>query len=195
VGRPREFDAELGLRQALEQFWRKGYEGASLADLTAAMGITRPTLYSNFGNKEALFLKALDLYQTHVMARFRAALAEPTARAVVERLLIQSADGLADPATPPGCLGTLGALACSQDAEPIKQLLIASRAASEAELRLRLDTAVAAGDLPADADTAALARYVMAINQGMSVQAASGASREDLRAIVPTALAGWPTRA
>src|SRR5438093_7941762 len=111
-GRPRAFDCDQALDRALQLFWQKGYEGTSLSDLTEAMGINRPSLYAAFGNKEALFRKALDRYAHGPASYVREALNEPTARAVVERLLRATADALRDPRTPPGCLAVQGALAC-----------------------------------------------------------------------------------
>src|SRR5438046_5943942 len=112
VGRPRAFDADEALDQALTVFWRKGYEGASLPDLTRAMGINRPSLYAAFGNKEALFRKVLDRYAEGSAACVREALAEPTARSVVEQLLTSAAELFTDPRNPRGCLAVQGALAC-----------------------------------------------------------------------------------
>ena len=107
-GRPRAFDTEKALDLALRVFWRKGYEGTSLLDLTEAMGINRPSLYAAFGNKEALFRKALDRYIAGPAAHTREALEESTARAVAERLLRGTADVLSDPRNPPGCLAVQG---------------------------------------------------------------------------------------
>ena len=86
-GRPREFCTDRALASALRVFWSKGYEGASMADLTEAMGITKPSLYAAFGNKEALFHKALDLYESEKLDYMRIALEQPSARAVAEDLL------------------------------------------------------------------------------------------------------------
>lgn len=191
-GRPREFDAEKALDRALKVFWRKGYEGASLADLTRAMGINRPSLYAAFGNKEGLFRKALARYGEGPASYVREALTEPTARAVAERLLTEAAEMLTDPRNPRGCLVVQGALACGQEADPIRRALIASRAAGEAALRERFERAVADGDLPADVDSADLARYLMAVMHGMSVQATSGAGCEELQRVAQMALRAWP---
>ena len=191
-GRPREFDADEALDRALEVFWRKGYEGASLAELTEAMGINRPSLYAAFGNKEALFRRALDRYAEGPAAYTREALNAPTAREVAERLLHGAADALTDPCHPPGCLGVMGALTCGEAADSIREELCARRAAFEKELTRRLERAKADGDLPADTNCADLARLVMTIMQGMSVQAASGASRQDLRKVAEMALKAWP---
>ncbi|MCI0464781.1 MAG: TetR/AcrR family transcriptional regulator [Gemmataceae bacterium] len=192
MGRPRAFDVDKALDRALKVFWRKGYEGASLPDLTKAMGINRPSLYAAFGNKEALFRKALERYVEGPAAYVREAIREPTARAVVERLLRGAADLLTDPRNPRGCLMVQGALACGEAANAIRRELISRRMAGEAAFRERFERAKAEGDLPADCDPADLARYVATVLQGMAVQAAGGASREQLRGVVEMALRAWP---
>jgi len=191
-GRPREFNLEEALDRALQVFWRKGYEGTSLPDLTAAMGINRPSLYAAFGNKEELFRKALDRYIAGPGAYVREALNEPTARAVAERLLCGAAELLTDPRHPRGCLAVQGALACGQAADSIRRELIARRAAGECALRERFGRAVSEGDLPADVDCADLARFVVTVLHGMSVEAAGGASRKELRRVAEIALRAWP---
>lgn len=192
MGRPREFDVDKALDLALQVFWRKGYEGASMADLTETMGITRPSLYSAFGNKEELFRKALDRYVDGPGGYFQVALAKPTARAVVEHLLYESAAAVTDPNHPPGCLAVQGALSCGDAAESIKQELMSRRAKGEQDLRQRFERAIAEGDLPEGSDAADLAAYLSAILQGMAVQAAGGATREQLRRIAEMALRTWP---
>ncbi len=191
MGRPREFDVEDALDAALDVFWRKGFEGASLTDLTEAMGITRPSLYAAYGNKEELFRKALDHYESTCIGFAFRALQQPTAREVVEHLLHGYAE-MQNGARPPGCLGTNAALVCSDTAEPIRQELIGRRHRAEQRLQARLQRAVDERDLPDDADPAELARYVMAVIQGMAVQAASGADRTVLHGVVNTALRAWP---
>jgi AcrR family transcriptional regulator len=191
LGRPREFDTDTALDLALHVFWRKGYEGASMADLTEAMGITKPSLYAAFGNKEDLFRKALDRYVDGPGGYFRTGLEKATAREAVEHILYESVEAVTDPRNP-GCLAVQGALCCGDAAETIKQELMARRSKSEGDLRLRFTRALAEGDLPADADAGDLARYVSAILQGMAVQAAGGAPREQLRKLADMAMRSWP---
>ncbi len=192
IGRPRGFDTQAALDRALEVFWRRGYEGASLAELTQAMGINRPSLYAAFGDKEALFRRALDRYAEGPAAFARAALEEPTARAVVERLLLSAPEALTDSRFPAGCLAVQGALACSDAASGIRDELTLRRQANEAALRERLERAQAEGDLPGDADPELLARFIATVFQGMAVQAAGGARREDLTDVAHMALRAWP---
>ena len=176
----------------LQVFWRKGYEGASLADLTKAVGVNRPSLYAAFGDKEALFRKALDRYLDGPAAYTQEALKEPTARAVVERLLRGATDLNTAPRNPEGCLMVQGALACSEAADSIRQELTACRAAGEAAIRRRLQRAKSDGDLPADVNPADLARYIATVLYGIAVQTAGGASRDELRRVVEMALRSFP---
>ena len=192
VGRPRAFDVDEALDQALKVFWRRGYEGASLPDLTRAMGINRPSLYAAFGNKEALFRKALDRYNDGPAAYVREALEEPTARAVVEALLRGAVEQLSSPRHPQGCLMVQGALSCGTTADPIRRELAARRAAVEAAIRRRFKRAISDGDLPADTAAGDLARYVSTVMYGMAVRAAGGASRKELLRVEKMALRAWP---
>jgi len=192
MGRPRSFDVNRGLDRALRVFWRKGYEGTSLSDLTKAVGVNRPSLYAAFGDKKALFRKALDRYLTGPAGYTQEALKEPTARAVVERLLQGAADLNTEPRNPGGCLMVQGALVCGEEGDSIRQELIACRAAGEAALRRRFQRAKSEGDLSADTDPADLARYLATIIYGMAVQAASGASRDTLQHVVEMTLRTLP---
>ena len=192
MARRREFDTEIALDRALQLFWRQGYEGTSIADLTEAMGITRPSLYAAFGNKEALFRRVLDRYAAGPTAYARTALTEPSARAAVERLLNEAADLHAGDRNPRGCLLVHGALACAASDDFARHETALWRNAAEAALRERLGQAAAEGDLPPGADPAALAAVVNTVIYGMSVQASGGATREALRRIIDVALRAWP---
>jgi AcrR family transcriptional regulator len=193
-GRPREFCLDAALAAALRVFWRHGYEGASMAELTAEMGITKPSLYAAFGNKEQLFHKALDLYEREKLAYMRTAMDAPTARGVAERLLHGALEMQMSPADPKGCLGVISTSACGVEAESIKADVVARRASSEAALIARFEQAKADGDLPDGLEPEALVRYLFALMQGLSVQAGSGATCPQLRQLVETSLAVWPTR-
>lgn len=194
LGRPRTFDVNEALDRALQVFWRKGYEGSSVADLTEAMGISPPSLYAAFGNKEELFRKVLDRYLEGRTTFWREALEAPTARETIERLLRGMADFLTDKCNPRGCLLVQGALTCGEEADTVRRELTSRRAADELAIRERLRRAKAEGDLPADASPADLARYIAMVLEGMAVQAAGGASRKDLHRVVDLALRAWPSR-
>jgi AcrR family transcriptional regulator len=191
-GRPREFDLDQALDRALEVFWRRGYEGTSLPDLTEAMAINRPSLYAAFGNKEALFRRALDRYVEGPAAPLGEALEEPTARAAVERFLLASIDLVTDAKNPGGCLTVQGALACGEASDSIRRELASRRRNLQEMLRRRFERAIAEGDLAADSDPADLARFVATVGQGMAVQGAGGATREELRRVVEMAMRAWP---
>jgi AcrR family transcriptional regulator len=190
LGRPRAFDAEKALDCAMQVFWRKGYLGTSLSDLTNAMGINRPSLYAAFGNKKSLFRKALNRYFKGPSAYLNDALQEPTARAVAERLFQSVIDLLTDPQTPTTCLWVHSALSCGDD--PIRKEFAVQRAGAIAGLRKRFKRAIAEGDLPADTDADALAHFVLAVNFGLTVQASTGAIRKELLRIAEFALKAWP---
>ncbi|TWI66604.1 TetR family transcriptional regulator [Pseudoduganella lurida] len=192
MGRRREYDEEKVLDAALCVFWRKGYEGASYADLTQAAGVERPALYAAFGNKEALFRRVLDRYAERFMTHYPEALALPTSREVAAHLLRSSVELNTRFPDQAGCLGINGAVAGSDESEPVRQALVEFRAGGEARLRERFEAAQAEGDLPASASPAALAAFIMAVMHGMAVQAKGGFSREMLQAVADQALATWP---
>ena len=193
-GRPREFDVEVALAEALRVFWSKGYEGASLTELTEAMGITRPSLYAAFGNKEDLFRKALDLYERDKLAYVSAALEAPSARGVAERLLNGAYDMQTTGSDPKGCLGVIASVACGTEAESVKAEALRRRASSDAALLARMERAKAEGDLPESISPEAIVRYLSAVVQGLCIQGGSGAPAEQLDQIVRTTLELWPGR-
>jgi len=193
-GRPREFCIDQALSAALRVFWTRGYEGASMTELTEAMGITKPSLYAAFGNKESLFKKALDLYEHEKLSYMSTALDAPTLRGVAEKLLLGTLEMQSSNCDPKGCLGVISSIACSAEAESIRNDVIARQASSHAALIARFEKAKVDGDLAEDADPEALARYLKAILQGLMVQAGSGATCEELRSLVDTTLQVWPSR-
>jgi AcrR family transcriptional regulator len=193
AGRPRTFDTDAALESAMQVFWRKGYEGASLADLTAAMGINPPSLYAAFGSKEALFRKAMDRYERGPGGYTPIALQAATAREVAEQLLAGAVALHGTVNNPKGCLGVQGALACGEAGDPIRLDQSARRIFAEKLVRERLQRAKAEGDLPDDSSPADLARYLRAVICGMAVQSTDGATRQELQKTAEMAMRAWPT--
>jgi AcrR family transcriptional regulator len=193
-GRPREFCLDEALAAALRVFWSKGYEGASMTELTEAMGITKPSLYAAFGNKEALFRKTLDLYEREKMAYVGQALAKPTARAVAEHMLRGSVENQTSNCEPRGCLGVISSVACGAEAESIRADVHERSKVAKAALIERMERAKVEGDLPDHVDVEALTGFLYALMQGMAVQAGAGASRAELDRLVDTSMLMWPSR-
>ena len=192
VGRPRGFDADEALEKAMRVFWQHGYEGASLPDLTEAMGISRTSMYAAFGNKEGLFRKALARYAEGPASYGAEAVAEPTARGVATVFLHGAVRSATLPGYPAGCLSLRASLIGGEDGQVVRELLTAWRDETSAVLTDRFRRAVDEGDLPAGTDPALLARYLMTIGNGVAVQAAGGAGRADLQLIADAVLRSWP---
>jgi AcrR family transcriptional regulator len=191
-GRPRNFNRDEALRRAMLLFWEKGYDGASLSELTGVMGINSPSLYAAFGSKEGLFRAAVDLYgRTEGTGIWSAVDEAPTAREAIGGFLRASADAFSQPGDPRGCLVVLSALNANSNNAEICRELRKRRAANATDLRARLERAVEAGELPATTDCDAIATFYLTVQQGMSIQARDGASRKRLRTIADRAMAAW----
>lgn len=190
-GRPRNFDVDTALASAMKVFWEKGYEGASLPELTEAMGINRPSLYAAFGNKEELFRKVVERYLSEPAGYVAEALKEPTARQVTERLLHGAVEMGTNPRNPRGCLMVHGALACGSSGDAVKKELAARRSAGETAIRKRFERAKAEGDLSPEVNPADLARFVTVQLFGLAVQAAGGAKAAELKRVVAMVMRGW----
>ena len=192
-GRPLSFDREAALENAMKVFWERGYEAASISDLTAAMGITPPSLYTAFGDKERLFLEAIERYAHGPGSAGPRALAEePTARGAICRWLTEAAEELTRPCHPRGCMVVMATTNCSVAAESVQLALAKRRAAGEASLRRRIQGGIDNGELPPDTEALGLANFYATIYQGMSMQAKDGTSRASLLATVETAMRSWP---
>jgi AcrR family transcriptional regulator len=191
-GRPRGFDRAAALRRAMEVFWEHGYEGTSIGDLTAAMGVRPPSLYAAFGNKEALFREAVALYEDiEGEPPLRELREAPTACAGVEAMLRSHVLAYTEPGKPAGCMIVLAATTYTPSTQGIRDFLAEQRRASTAEVRARLARGRSDGDLSPDTDVDALAAYVSSVQFGMSLQARDGASRESLSSVVDLAMAAW----
>lgn len=193
MGRTREFDVDLAVDSALHLFWRKGYEGTSLTDLTNALGINRPSLYAAFGSKEDLFLRAVERYTSHYGGELVAAFEGPTALDVVTRIIRFYADATGREDREPGCLIVQGAIVGSDDGARVRAVLADRRRLLEDMLAKRLERAKREGDLPKDARPADLARFVWTVCFGIAIQGADGATRDQLRRVGTLALEAWPT--
>lgn len=193
MARLREFDIDTATERALRLFWEKGYEGATLGELTEAMGIGRPSLYAAFGNKEGLFLRALERYASEHGQGVTRALDAETAREVVTRIWRFYADAAGQPDRPRGCLLVQGALACGDEGRAARVALTEKRHFGEAALIARLQRARREGDLPSDVKPVDLAHYVWTVCYGLAVRAAGGAGRDEQRRVVQLALRAWPT--
>ncbi|HSV53190.1 MAG TPA: TetR/AcrR family transcriptional regulator [Burkholderiaceae bacterium] len=194
-GRPRNFDAEDALDQAVEVFWRHGYQGASLSELTQAMGLNKPSLYGAFGDKEALYLKALQRYREQRLAGHAAQLAtEPDARRAVEGFLQGMTDLFTDEALPGGCFIVNGSADTGSANTPaaVTEALHQGLLANEECLRERLLLARDEGQLPKNTNVAALAAMYLSLIAGIAVLAKSGASRRKLQGLLVCASGLWP---
>jgi AcrR family transcriptional regulator len=194
-GRPRTFDPDIALRQALDLFWERGYEGTSLNDLAQAMGIASGSIYACFGSKEDLFRKVMALYGATSGEPPRRALREhPTARAAIHAMLRATADQVTGPDTPHYCMLILAAPTGAVENHPVREFLADRRRDMQATIKARLTQARTDGDLttpPAALD--AIARYYTTVVQGLSIQARDGATRADLETIITCAMAAWTT--
>nr|WP_255644937.1 TetR/AcrR family transcriptional regulator [Actinoplanes polyasparticus] len=192
IGRPRGFDTDEALERAMRVFWQRGYEGASLTDLTTAMGITKTSMYAAFGNKEELFRKALQRYSDGPARYIESALAEPTARAATEAILRGAVRTSTSPGDFAGCLTVQGALPSSDGCRSAHDVLVEWRNQAGARLEQRFRRAVRDGDLPRGTKPKRLARFVMTVAFGISVQAANGVGRDTLDEIVDHTMLTWP---
>ncbi len=192
-GRPLSFDRDAALEKAMLVFWERGYEGASISDLTAAMGITPPSLYTAFGDKETLYLEAMERYLLGP-GNFaaRALSQETTARESVRRLLRDAAAELTRECHPQGCMMALTAASCSVATEHIQAAMARRRSEALDLLRERIQRGIDDGELPPGTDAAALANYYATVYQGMSMQAKDGAGRDSLLASAEMAMRAWP---
>jgi AcrR family transcriptional regulator len=192
-GRPRVLDRDVGLEVAARLFWEHGYEGTSIADLTHAMGVTPPSLYATFGSKEDLYRQALDHnIERETKRRSEALQGDMSAYDAIAFYLRDVAEGFSDPKKPRGCMISTAVLQHAEDTETVARAVAGLREASIQAVKARFDRALSEGELPADVDTDALARFYAAVVQGMSVQACDGACAATLFRLVDIALSAWP---
>ncbi len=194
-GRPRTFDPEVALRQALDLFWERGYEGTSLQDLAQAMGIASASIYACFGSKDDLFRKVMALYGATSGEPPRRALREQsTARAAIHAMLQATADQITGPDTPHYCMLILAAPTGAVENHAVREFLAGRRRDMLGTIEDRLARGVTDGDLTAPPGSlGAIARYYTTVVQGLSIQARDGADRAELEAVITCAMAAWDT--
>lgn len=188
MGRPRGFDENAALEAAMRVFWEKSYEGATLSDLISAMGINKSSMYAAFGDKAALFRRAMERYREGPMRYMRDALEKPVMRDAVTDLLHGTVLFLSQPGHPRGCLSVHAALACGVDSQPIQQAMVEWRKAGQEALRKRFVKARRAGELPREISSADLARFIATVMAGLAVQAVNGATHDEMKRIADLAL-------
>nr|WP_312857923.1 TetR/AcrR family transcriptional regulator [Mesorhizobium zhangyense] len=188
-GRPRAFDRQHALETAARTFWRLGYEGASIADLTMALGITPQSLYAAFTSKADLYREALAWYRSDPGANTARTLAEEKDVIVaLSRVLTDSAAAFSGDETPPGCMISTAILTCAEENQPIADHVAALRSGALKMFEQRIRGGIKEGQLAADTNIEGLARFIGAIVQGMSVQARDGAKTDELSAIADQAV-------
>ncbi|WP_119461029.1 TetR/AcrR family transcriptional regulator [Rhodospirillaceae bacterium SYSU D60014] len=194
VGRPREFDRDEALERARDAFWLRGYEGTSMADLVAVLGLTPPRIYAAFGSKEDLFREAVSLYRARE-GRFavRALEEEPTARCAIERMLRDGVKAFLLPGKPRGCMVVSAATNCSKSNDAVMDWLTEHRRTRIDAVVDRLRKAVDDGELRADADVQALGDYFATVLNGMAILARDGVPKDRLLALIPPALRALDT--
>jgi AcrR family transcriptional regulator len=191
-GRPRTFDREQALHSAMDVFFARGYDGATLEELLEAMGgIAPPSFYSAFGSKDRLFREAVDLYYTTMSGVMRAALDAPTAREGIAGLLHEAATRFCQADGPRGCLVILGALNATRGNKEAHDYLHGLRQEGPAIIKARIARGVSNGDVPAGAPVADMASFYATVVQGLALRARDGASRQALLTVADAAMAAW----
>jgi AcrR family transcriptional regulator len=188
TGRPISFDKEAALESAMLLFWEHGFEGTSMADLTRAMGLNPSSIYAAFGDKHALFSLAVKRYM-QIRAQYATkALEEPTLEKVIRALFNNTVAFLTTPGHPPTCMTLAGAMGCSVDAAPARDLLTQIRKQNQVAIRERLLKARKSGELSKDVNVDDYTRYLSSILAGLSVQAANGSTKAELKRTAQMAL-------
>jgi len=177
----------------MELFWRQGYESTSISDLTSAIGITAPSLYAAFGDKERLYLEAVERYKSDLGNSGRILDGEATARDAIERLLEASAVELTNTRDhPPGCMVVASAINGSPQSAHLQAALRGCRLEAEARITAKIKRGVRDGELPPRTNAAVLGKFYMTVMQGMTIQARDGATQKELLAVARAAMLQWP---
>jgi len=185
------FDRNEALETALDLFWRHGYDGVSVADLTTAIRIAAPSLYHAFGSKADLYREVLRRYGSNGMGPDDIAAAVSSYDAA-RQMLERGVAAVTTPGKPLGCMVSSGLLMTSIENAGLAAELREIRASSREALQRRIARDVEEGVLPTAPDVAGLARFFTTVLQGLSVQALDGATAAELLAVASSALRAWP---
>ncbi len=188
MGRPRGFDEDGALDAAMRLFWERGYEGTSMADLTKAMDLNPSSIYAAFGDKKSLFKLAAKRYAEGPAQYQARALSEQTLREVILALFRNTVEFLTEPGHPLGCMTLTGAMVCSAEASSTKEFMTEIRKQNEAALKARLQQARKSGELAADLNVDDYSRYLSTLLGGLSIQAANGVSKAEMKRTADMAL-------
>jgi AcrR family transcriptional regulator len=188
TGRPISFDKDAALEAAMLLFWERGYEGTSMADLTQAMGLNPSSIYAAFGDKHALFQLAVKRYMQMRAQYAGKALEEPTLEKVVRALFDSTVAFLTTPGHPPTCMTLAGAVGCSVEATPARDLMMEIRKQNEVAMKERFLQARKSGELCKDVNVDDYTRYLSSILAGLSIQAANGSTKTELKRTAKMAL-------
>ncbi len=192
-GRPKKFDRATALRQAMELFWERGYEGTSFDDLIGAMGISPSSFYNAFASKERLYQEATREYMACASTWFSAELAAATdTKTAFRRLLDAAAREFTRDDVPSGCMISTAGLQVPPSLRAVRDMMVGFRQAAQVAMAARIRKGIDDGDVPQDTDVDSLAAFYSALSRGMAVQARDGAGRERLRSIVEIGMRAWP---
>jgi AcrR family transcriptional regulator len=181
TGRPISFDKDAALEAAMLLFWERGFEGTCMTSLTQAMGLSPSSIYAAFGDKHTLYRLAVKRYlETRAQYAVRA-LEEPTLEKVIRALFGNTVAFLTTPGHPPTCMTLAGAMGTSVDATPARNLMTEIRKQNEVAIRERLLQARKSGELSKDINVDDYTRYLSSILAGLSIQAANGSTKAELK--------------
>lgn len=191
-GRPKCFDEQEALQKAMMLFWKYGYEATAMSDLTKALNLTAPSIYSTFGDKSQLFHACLDYYLKHEACSLDLIFQQAeTAKVAIELYLYENLKKLLQQDKPTGCMLVTATMNCSEQHQPLQHDLLLKRQQVKEKIYQRLQQGVEDGDLSSDADIQAMKDYYSTVIQGLTMQARDGVAIEQLENVVTLALKTW----
>ena len=191
-GRPKCFDEQEALQKAMMLFWKYGYEATAMSDLTKALNLTAPSIYSTFGDKSQLFHACLDYYLKHEACSLDLIFQQAeTAKVAIELYLYENLKKLLQQDKPTGCMLVTATMNCSEQHQSLQHDLLLKRQQVKEKIYQCLQQGVEDGDLSSDADIQAMTDYYSTVIQGLTMQARDGVAIEQLENVVTLALKTW----